>query len=110
MSVYNGLSASLMRQAIYGTARMGLHRTFSDMLVERNGGKPIDFGQKAVSAMFSGALAVCIGTPFDVALVRMQGDSMKPEGQRRGYTNVFNALTRISAEEGTGALFKGLSP
>lgn len=31
-AVYAGLSASLMRQAIYGTARIGLHRTFSDML------------------------------------------------------------------------------
>jgi hypothetical protein len=31
-SVYAGLSAALMRQAIYGTARIGLHRTFSDRL------------------------------------------------------------------------------
>ena len=31
-SVYAGLSAALMRQAIYGTARIGLHRTFSDKL------------------------------------------------------------------------------
>ena len=36
-SIYAGLSASLMRQAIYGTARMGLHRTFSDMLQEVGG-------------------------------------------------------------------------
>jgi solute carrier family 25 oxoglutarate transporter 11 len=32
-SIYAGLSAALMRQAIYGTARIGLHRTFSDKLV-----------------------------------------------------------------------------
>lgn len=31
-AAYAGLSASLMRQAIYGTARIGLHRTFSDKL------------------------------------------------------------------------------
>ncbi len=31
-AAYAGLSASIMRQAIYGTARIGLHRTFSDML------------------------------------------------------------------------------
>lgn len=29
---YAGLSASLLRQAIYGTARIGLHRYFSDTL------------------------------------------------------------------------------
>jgi hypothetical protein len=33
-SVYAGLSASIMRQAIYGTARIGLHRTFSNKLQE----------------------------------------------------------------------------
>jgi len=109
-SIYAGLSASLLRQAIYGTARMGLHRTFSDYLVTRNGGKPIDFGQKAASGMSSGAIAVTIGTPFDVALVRMQADTMKPAAERRNYTNAVNALFRIGSEEGPGALYKGIVP
>ena len=38
MKLYAGLSASLMRQAIYGTARLGLHRVFSNYLKERNNG------------------------------------------------------------------------
>ena len=50
---------------------MGLHRTFSDELERRNGGMPISFAQKAGSSMVGGALAVCVGTPMDVALVRM---------------------------------------
>ncbi|CAN0153346.1 unnamed protein product, partial [Hapterophycus canaliculatus] len=37
-SIYAGLSAAIMRQAIYGTARIGLHRTFSDKLQEVGGG------------------------------------------------------------------------
>jgi solute carrier family 25 oxoglutarate transporter 11 len=102
-SCYAGLSASLMRQAIYGTARIGLHRSFSDALVERNGGKPINFVTKALSGMASGSIAVCIGTPFDVALVRMQSGSYN-------YTNVFNALSRISSEEGVSTLYSGLMP
>lgn len=109
-SVYNGLSASLMRQAIYGTARMGLHRTISDHLVERNGGAPIGFGEKALAGLTGGAIAVLIGTPFDVALVRMQADSMKPEAQRRNYANVFDACARIYSSEGPGGLYKGLVP
>ena len=60
--------------------------------------------------MSSGAIAVCIGTPFDVALVRMQSDSMKPVEQRRNYSNVINALTRIASEEGAGTLYSGLLP
>jgi hypothetical protein len=35
-------------------------------------GGPIPFWMKTLSGMSSGAIAVCIGTPFDVALVRMQ--------------------------------------
>jgi len=38
-SIYAGLSASLTRQCTYGTARMGIHRSLSDWLQERNGGK-----------------------------------------------------------------------
>lgn len=38
-SIYAGLSAAIMRQAIYGTARIGLHRTFSDKLQEVGGNR-----------------------------------------------------------------------
>ena len=50
-SWYSGLSAALMRQAVYGTARIGLHRKFSDHLIEQNGGKPLDFFVKISSSM-----------------------------------------------------------
>ncbi|CAM9684883.1 unnamed protein product, partial [Discosporangium mesarthrocarpum] len=109
-SVYAGLSAALMRQAIYGTARIGLHRTFSDKLQEVSGGGEIPFWMKALSGMGSGAIAVAIGTPFDVALVRMQSDSMKEKSVRRNYKNVFDALQRCAREEGLGALYAGLAP
>lgn len=47
-SIYSGLSAALARQCVYGTARIGLHRTFSDHLQKRNEGKPLNFGYKAL--------------------------------------------------------------
>lgn len=109
-SVYAGLSAALMRQAVYGTARIGLHRTFSDMLVKKNNGQPLGFFTKALSGMSSGAIAVCIGTPFDVALVRMQADSMRPAESRMNYRNVFDALIRVFREEGFSKLYSGLAP
>lgn len=109
-ALYTGLSAAMLRQAVYGTARIGLHRTFSNKLEERNNGLPLSFGLKALSGMGSGSLAVCVGTPMDVALVRMQADSMKPAGSRRGYTNVFDALLRIAKEEGASKLYSGLAP
>jgi len=110
LSLYTGLSASLMRQAVYGTARIGLHRSISQELQSRNGGEPLSFGLKAISGMTSGSIAVCIGTPFDVTLVRMQADSMKPPELRRGYKNVFDALARVAREEGYTKLYSGLVP
>lgn len=110
LSVYKGVDAAIGRQMVYGTARIGLHRTFSDKLVEMNNGNPISFLQKTLSGMASGAMAVCIGTPFDIALVRLQADGMAAPEDRRNYRNVFDALIRTTREEGVGALYKGLLP
>jgi solute carrier family 25 oxoglutarate transporter 11 len=95
---------------VYGTARIGLHRTFSDMLVSYNENRPISFFQKTLSGMLSGSIAVCIGTPFDIALVRLQADSMAAPSDRRNYRNVMDALVRTTREEGVGALYHGIAP
>ena len=110
LSVYKGVDAAIGRQMVYGTARIGLHRTISDKLVDLNDGNPISFLQKTLSGMASGSLAVCIGTPFDIALVRLQSDGMAPPDERRNYKNVFDALIRTTKEEGVAALYKGLMP
>jgi len=111
LSVYRGIDAAVGRQLVYGTARIGLHRTISDIMVNKyNDGKPVNFGMKALSGMMSGSVAVCIGTPFDIALVRLQSDSMAPVKERRNYKNVFDAFVRTTKEEGLGALYKGLFP
>jgi solute carrier family 25 oxoglutarate transporter 11 len=109
-SIYKGVDAAIGRQMVYGTARIGLHRTFSDKLVELNDGHPISFVQKALSGMASGSVAVCIGTPFDIALVRLQSDGMAKPEDRRNYKHVFDALMRTRKEEGVVALYKGLAP
>jgi len=108
--MYSGLSAAWVRQATYGSARIGLHQSFSNFLMKRNEGESIPFYQKNISAMAGGAIAVCIGTPFDVALVRMQSDGNKPPELRRNYGNVFNALLSIIRKEGVLTLWTGLTP
>lgn len=110
LAMYKGVDAAIGRQMVYGTARIGLHRTFSDKLVEWNSGNSISFFQKTLSGMLSGSIAVCIGTPFDIALVRLQSDGMAAPQDRRNYKNVFDALIRTTKEEGVSALYKGLMP
>jgi solute carrier family 25 (mitochondrial oxoglutarate transporter), member 11 len=94
LSIYKGVDAAIGRQLVYGTARIGLHRKFSDKLVELNNGQSISFVQKALSGMASGSVAVCIGTPFDIALVRLQADGMAKLEDRRNYKNVFDVSLR----------------
>jgi len=107
--LYVGLGTALTRQATYGTARIGLHRVISDRLEAVSGGV-IPFWQKIASGMVSGALAVCIGSPFDIALVRIQNDGALPADRRRNYRGVVDALTRVAREEGVLTLWRGLAP
>lgn len=58
----------------------------------------------------AGGLGSFIGNPCDLALVRMQTDSMSPPEQRRNYKHAGDALSRIVSEEGVTALWKGSLP
>jgi len=107
-ALYKGLSAAIFRQCTYGTVRLGLFRTLSDRLKEP--GKPIQPSVSALSGMAAGIGGSMVGTPSDVALVRMQADATLPPAQRRNYSNVFSALGRIVKEEGWRALWKGNMP
>eukprot|EP00823_Brevimastigomonas_motovehiculus_P006403 TRINITY_DN5309_c0_g1_i1.p1 TRINITY_DN5309_c0_g1~~TRINITY_DN5309_c0_g1_i1.p1 ORF type:complete len:344 (-),score=93.70 TRINITY_DN5309_c0_g1_i1:291-1322(-) len=108
LAFYKGLSAALVRQLTYGTARLGLFRTISDNLKEP--GKSITPGKSALAGLSAGALAAVIGTPADVVLVRMQSDFTLPVAQRRNYKNIFDALVRMVKEEGAVSLWKGVLP
>merc|ERR1711862_335178 len=55
-------------------------------------------------------IAAVAGTPADLALIRMQSDSMLPAEQRRNYRGVFHALSSIASTEGPMGLFKGAMP
>ncbi|XP_036283303.1 mitochondrial 2-oxoglutarate/malate carrier protein-like [Pipistrellus kuhlii] len=107
--VYTGLSAGLLRQATYTTTRLGIYTVLSERLTGADGTPP-GFLLKVVLGMAAGATGAFVGTPADVALIRMTADGRLPANQRRGYTNVFNALNRIAREEGVPALWRGCIP
>lgn len=78
--------------------------------IEANEGKPLPLYQKALCGLTAGAIGACVGSPADLALIRMQADATLPLAQRRHYTNAFHALSRIVADEGVLALWKGAGP
>eukprot|EP01083_Nonionella_stella_P172172 590008_1 len=107
--LYHGLSAGLLRQATYTTARMGLFRTFSNAALA-DGEKRLAFWKRCLCSLSAGGLASIIGTPADVALIRMQADTTLPPAQRRGYKNVFDALSTMARNDGVMSWWSGCQP
>jgi len=56
--------------------------------------------------MTAGAIGAFVGTPAEISLIRMTADGRLPPDQQRGYTSVFNALGRITREEGLFTLWR----
>lgn len=107
-ALYNGLSAGLLRQASYTTVRMGVYTSLFDKVTrEYYDGKPPGFFAKAGIGMTAGAVGAFFGTPAEVSLIRMTSDGRLPPAERRNYSSVFNALMRITREEGVLTLWVG---
>jgi solute carrier family 25 (mitochondrial oxoglutarate transporter), member 11 len=110
--LYTGLSAGLLRQAVYTTARLGLFDTFMISLTARakEKGQQIGFAERAAAGLSAGGLAALVGNPADLALIRMQSDGLKPLAERKNYKSVIDALSSISKNEGILKLWAGASP
>ncbi|XP_060525813.1 mitochondrial 2-oxoglutarate/malate carrier protein-like isoform X8 [Cylas formicarius] len=108
LGLYNGLTAGLLRQATYTTTRLGMYTWISDVLTFNE--KPPNFALKASVGMFAGVCGAFVGTPAEVALIRMTSDGRLPPDQRRNYKNVIDALIRIWREEGVRTWWRGAVP
>lgn len=78
--------------------------------IAANDGKPLPLYQKALCGLTAGAIGASVGSPADLALIRMQADATLPLAQRRHYKNAFHALSRIVSDEGVLSLWKGAGP
>ncbi|KAJ5129572.1 Mitochondrial carrier protein [Penicillium bovifimosum] len=112
LDLYTGLSAGLLRQAVYTTARLGFFETIMKALNKRaeSTERKVTFAERAAAGLTAGGVAAMIGNPADLALVRMQSDGLKAPDARANYRSVFDALARITRAEGLGALWAGASP
>ncbi|KAJ3410906.1 hypothetical protein HDV05_003037 [Chytridiales sp. JEL 0842] len=109
LTFYSGLSASLLRQATYSTARFAVYDGLKAYMVKQEKG-PLPFYKQLLIGVVGGAAGGLIGSPADLVNVRMQDDGRLPVEQRRGYRNAFHGGYRIIKDEGPLALFRGLGP
>ncbi|CAH0401040.1 unnamed protein product [Chilo suppressalis] len=108
--LYTGLSAGLLRQATYTTARLGIYNYVFEAYKKSNNNVTPNFVVKMGMGVFAGGCAALFGTPAEVALIRMTADGRLPAEQRRNYKNVVDALVRIVKEEGVLKLWRGATP
>ena len=87
--LWTGLGAGLLRQCSYTTVRLGVYRQLEERYT------PKTFGEKLGMGAIAGFIGSLFGNPAEVTLIRMCADGNLPPEQRRGYTSVGNALSRI---------------
>ncbi|KAF3936716.1 Mitoferrin-1 [Dactylella cylindrospora] len=112
LDLYSGLSAAVLRQVVYTTARMGFFGTFMESFQQKakEQNRKVTFGERAAASLAAGGLGALLGNPADLSLIRMQSDGLRPLEKRENYRSVFDALKRISRSEGVLALWGGATP
>lgn len=118
-ALFSGVSATVLRQTLYSTTRMGLYdilkTEWSSHSVaaagEENPPKPaaavLPLYKKIAAGLIAGAVGAAVGNPADVAMVRMQADGRLPAAERRNYRGAGDAITKIVRREGIGSLWRG---
>lgn len=113
--LYAGISAAYLRQWLYGSCRIGIYSYLLEkaQIANRAAGRDandISFLTKLSMGCISGGIGSFVGTPSELALVRMSADSKLPLDQRRNYNHVLDCVVRITKEEGLTNLWRGATP
>lgn len=110
LKIYSGLTASLLRQATYSTARFGIYEVLKEYYIKQSHNKHPSTVVLLPMSMIAGAMGGLVGNPADVVNIRMQNDSTLPIQQRRNYKNAIDGLYKVCKKEGVQSLFRGLYP
>ena len=110
--LFAGVSAAYLRQWLYGSCRIGIYAYLLESAQNTNIANGLDknaisLQAKMLMGMTSGGIGSFVGTPSELALVRMSNDKKLPLDQRRNYNGVGNCISRIAKEEGVPGLFRG---
>lgn len=107
-ALFSGVSATVLRQTLYSTTRMGLYDILKTKWTDPNTNN-MPLTRKIVAGLIAGGVGAAVGNPADVAMVRMQADGRLPAAQRRNYKSVIDAISQMSKNEGVPSLWRGSS-
>lgn len=104
--LFSGISATMLRQTLYSTTRMGLYDILKKRWTQENGGV-LPLHRKIAAGLIAGGVGAAVGNPADLAMVRMQADGRLPLADRRNYRSVGDAIARMTRDEGVRSLWRG---
>ncbi|KAI3794361.1 hypothetical protein L1987_36991 [Smallanthus sonchifolius] len=107
-ALFSGVSATVLRQTLYSTTRMGLYDIMKTKWTDPETGN-MRLWKKIGPGLIAGGIGAAVGNPADVAMVRMQADGRLPALQRRNYKSVVDAISQMAKNEGIGSLWRGSS-
>jgi hypothetical protein len=109
--LWTGLDSAILRQGIYSSARFFLYHKLVSDSAKNDRFNTVTVWQRTLYTALAGGFAGLLANPFDLILVRAQGDHLLPAEARRNYKNAFEGLSQIMVSEGGyRALFKGAYP
>ncbi|PKU86850.1 mitochondrial uncoupling protein 5-like [Dendrobium catenatum] len=106
-ALFSGISATILRQTLYSTTRMGLYDILKTKMSSEGTAAALPLHKKIAAGLIAGAVGAAVGNPADVAMVRMQADGRLPIADRRNYRGVADALGQMLRSEGLGSLWRG---
>lgn len=104
--LFSGISATMLRQTLYSTTRMGLYDILKKRWTQENAGV-LPLHRKIAAGLIAGGVGAAVGNPADLAMVRMQADGRLPLADRRNYRSVGDAIARMTRDEGVRSLWRG---
>ncbi|KAI4321111.1 hypothetical protein MLD38_034531 [Melastoma candidum] len=105
-ALFSGVSATVLRQTLYSTTRMGLYDILKQKWTDPDT-KLMPLARKITAGLIAGGIGAAVGNPADVAMVRMQADGRLPMDQRRNYRSVVDAISCMAKQEGVASLWRG---
>ncbi|XP_047319170.1 mitochondrial uncoupling protein 5-like [Impatiens glandulifera] len=105
-SLFSGVSATVLRQTMYSTTRMGLYDIMKNKWTDKESGN-LSLHLKITAGLIAGGIGAAVGNPADLAMVRMQADGRLPLEQRRNYKSAIDAITQMTKNEGITSLWRG---
>ncbi|MBZ3876212.1 Kidney mitochondrial carrier protein 1 [Sciurus carolinensis] len=113
-ALYSGIAPAMLRQASYGTIKIGTYQSLKRLFVERPEDETLLIN--VICGILSGVISSSIANPTDVLKIRMQAQNSNIQGGMIGnFINIYQqegtrGLWKTWKNEGFFALYKGFWP